>query len=362
MADASGRLQARTTRTGSTNRPSKLPSSPNQFGEDDHFYLSAAPEPARREGRRSRRPTATSRPSSSSKCSAPAWTRARRRSACATRGDSGADSARARRTPVHGRRRLPELARVLGPERACCSSATSRCSGTFDKDGDSNATRRDRGAWRQRRRGRARGPHRTAERQGRFPAPDFTGHYRMAGTGATCRSPACCGRSTGTTSLPNDQFDLSGQRRGWGINVSSNIKANDERHASPAGHIRRGHPELLQRRAGRRRHQEESGESRDTPSSAKRCRSSACCRISITTGTTSGRRRPDTRAWTSTTATGRRRTPTSRAIRVGQSSLHARAERDDGRRVAVGAPRQLLRRLPRRTTSSSSSRSNTTSR
>ena len=44
-------------------------------------------------------------------------------------GELGAVRRRPDLEPVHGHRRVPELARVLGTDRAWCSSATSRCAG-----------------------------------------------------------------------------------------------------------------------------------------------------------------------------------------------------------------------------------------
>ena len=57
-------------------------------------------------------------PRSSSKCSAPAWTKGRRRSGCGTPTASSAQSGPGQDLePVHGHRRVPELARVLGAHR-----------------------------------------------------------------------------------------------------------------------------------------------------------------------------------------------------------------------------------------------------
>jgi hypothetical protein len=63
--------------------------------------------------------------------------------------------------------------------------------------------------------------------QARFPAPDFTGHYRRGGSdwgyvqvGGALRYLAY------DDLLPNDAFDLAGHVWGWGISVSSNLKAS----------------------------------------------------------------------------------------------------------------------------------------
>ena len=58
----------------------------------------------------------------------------------------------------------------------------------------------------------------------RFPLPDFSAPTSTRRTGATSAPLACSGGSTGTTSL-DDQFDLSGDATGWGLNLSSNLKS-----------------------------------------------------------------------------------------------------------------------------------------
>ena len=59
----------------------------------------------------------------------------------------------------------------------------------------------------------------------RFPAPDFTGHYRLGGRkwgyiqfGGALRYLAY------DDLLPNDAFDLNGSVWGWGVSISSNVK------------------------------------------------------------------------------------------------------------------------------------------
>ena len=59
----------------------------------------------------------------------------------------------------------------------------------------------------------------------RFPAPDFTGHYRLGGRkwgyiqfGGALRYLAY------DDLLPNDAFDLDGSVWGWGVSISSNVK------------------------------------------------------------------------------------------------------------------------------------------
>ena len=187
-----------------------------------------ASEPVRRQGRAARRRTATSRRSSSSTCSASATTPARRRFACATPRASGSRSARARRTASSWTWTCSRTSSTTGARTGCCSSATSRSSSSL-KDDDKHAGD-----------GRHRSPgasgdggiyarsHRVAERQAALPG---AGLHR-----ATCASAevgllpgraASSATSATTTPLPNDPFDLNGDVTGWGISLSSNVKATD---------------------------------------------------------------------------------------------------------------------------------------
>ena len=58
---------------------------------------------------------------------------------------------------------------------------------------------------------------------GRFPAPDFTGHYRM-GRGWGYVQVGGALRYLAWDDRLEDQFDLSGHVWGWGISLSSNVK------------------------------------------------------------------------------------------------------------------------------------------
>ena len=58
---------------------------------------------------------------------------------------------------------------------------------------------------------------------GRFPAPDFTGHYRM-GRGWGYIQVGGALRYLAWDDRIEDQFDLSGHVWGWGISLSSNVK------------------------------------------------------------------------------------------------------------------------------------------
>ena len=61
--------------------------------------------------------------------------------------------------------------------------------------------------------------------RGRFPAPDLTGHYRRGGDWGYVQFGGALRYIAYDDLLPNDQFDLNGHVWGWGLSVSSNVKA-----------------------------------------------------------------------------------------------------------------------------------------
>jgi len=61
--------------------------------------------------------------------------------------------------------------------------------------------------------------------KGRFPMPDITGHYRQVGSWGHVQIAGIVRRIAWDDLLPNDPFDLNGHVWGWGVNLSSNIKA-----------------------------------------------------------------------------------------------------------------------------------------
>jgi len=61
--------------------------------------------------------------------------------------------------------------------------------------------------------------------RGRFPSPDFTGHYRHADKWGYVQVGGALRDIAYDDLIPNDQFNLSGHVWGWGLSVSSNIKA-----------------------------------------------------------------------------------------------------------------------------------------
>ena len=154
--------------------------SANDSAQDGHFYLSPRQSRLRRQGRAARPTHGTSRRSSSSTCSASArdagQTTIRLRHAWGQWRQVGGGLTNSH---VHGRRRLPEHPRVLGPERDAVlpqrpgvlgavreHEANSNLRVAIERPGASG----DAGVFADR-----------VELQnvrGRFPAPDFTGHYR----------------------------------------------------------------------------------------------------------------------------------------------------------------------------------------
>ena len=68
--------------------------------------------------------------------------------------------------------------------------------------------------------------------RGRFPRPDFTGHYRHALPRGYVQVGGALRYFAYDDLLPNDQFDLSGSNWGWGIALSAGLKPtpNDTLH------------------------------------------------------------------------------------------------------------------------------------
>jgi hypothetical protein len=60
--------------------------------------------------------------------------------------------------------------------------------------------------------------------KGRFPLPDLTGHYRLGTGWGYVQAGAAMRYIAWDDLLPNDAFDLSGHDWGWGVTASSNVK------------------------------------------------------------------------------------------------------------------------------------------
>jgi hypothetical protein len=60
----------------------------------------------------------------------------------------------------------------------------------------------------------------------RFPMPDFTGHVRAKMKWGYVQGGGIVRRINYDDTLPTDQYDLSGHVTGWGLSISSNVKAS----------------------------------------------------------------------------------------------------------------------------------------
>ena len=89
----------------------------------------------------------------------------------------------------------------------------------------------------------------------RFPLPDFVAAYKYTQDWGYVRAAGILRRINWDDTL-DDALDLSGNATGWGLNVSSNLKAGEKRRAD-AVHIRRRRSERNERLAGRHRHPEQ---------------------------------------------------------------------------------------------------------
>ena len=241
-------------------RPTKLPAFENEFGEDGRFYAGVRQSRLER-SRASRPPTsASSRPSSSSSSSAPAWTPGqttfRLRHAW---GELGQDRRRPDLEPVHGPRRVPQLRRVLGadghgvlPQRPAALDAMA---------GRGLALRdRARAAGRVRRPGHLRRPHRARGRPGPLPAARPLRAIQVReGLGPR---PGRRHRARDAVGRPQRRRVRPERRRaGLGHQPELQHQVHREEARGPAAvDVRRGRPELHERRAGGRRHRAAASE------------------------------------------------------------------------------------------------------
>jgi hypothetical protein len=65
--------------------------------------------------------------------------------------------------------------------------------------------------------------------KGRFPLPDLSAHFRMAGDWGHVQAAGIL-RKMKWDDLNNDALDLTGSATGWGINLSTNIKLTEKKH------------------------------------------------------------------------------------------------------------------------------------
>ena len=180
----------------------------------------------------------------------------------------------------------------------------------------------------------------------RFPLPDFSRRVQVQRrTGATSRPPACCARSSGTT--PRRRLRSVGRRDRLGHQPQLQPQAHAKQRRPPAVRCRRRHPELHERLAGRRRHRQQLRQ----PGDADRRRGDADRRRGVAfldhtwSDKFSTRRRLLVAGQRQHRGAGAGRVQ-GRPLRARQPALLPGAERDGRRRIPVGPPRELLRRVP----------------
>ena len=342
-------------------------SSPNQFGDDGRFYRRASARAAsackgHAADRERRREDAVRVRHVRHRRATPA----RRRSACATRGASGARSAPARprarswtstssRTSLEywGPNGMLFFRNVAGVLRAVqrrqleCDGSRSRRRAPAATPASSPTASSCRTSSR-------------ASRRRTSPA-----HYRVGEpSGATSRSPARCATSRGTTCSPTTQFDLSGHALGLGrqpqLERQRSARATSLRlqlvdGAGIENYINDAPVDVGIKSNPGNAVTPVAGEALPIFGLVALPRSHLERR--------SSRARSATRASTSTTATARRPTPTRPASTPSANLLYTPVKNVMmGGELQWGQPRELLRRLLVATTSGSSSRSSTTSR
>jgi hypothetical protein len=206
------------------NRPSKLPFVNEQFGEDGHFYLSA---------RQSRFGAKGTLPTPSGDVTAvfefdmfgvgpfAGQTTIRLRHAWGQWKQVGAGQTNSEFMDVDV---FPNVLDYWGPN-GMLFFRNVQVFYEFYRDGDSNA------------RVALENPGATGDAglvsdrvelqnvRGRFPAPDLTGHYRRGEPWGYVQVGGALRYIAWDDLIPNDQFDLAGHVWGWGISLSSNVKA-----------------------------------------------------------------------------------------------------------------------------------------
>ena len=268
-ATTSARSATRTGRT--TMRPTKLPAFDDEFGKGGRTFLSV------RQTRFGVKATAADRCRRHQDDVRVRAVRHRRR-----RGPDDVSSAprlwrleAAPRGPdvesVHGHRRVPELDRVLGPERhGVLPQRAARVDadpGRLARDGRARAAGRER-------RTPATTPSASSSRTSspRFPAPDVSAEGRLGGAWGYVELAGIV-RYITWDDLGTPRRPSSGHACGWGVNLSSNIKLGAGA-AQAAGRVRPGDRELHERCRRRHRRQARPGD----PGAADRRRGAAGAR------------------------------------------------------------------------------------
>ena len=93
--------------------------------------------------------------------------------------------------------------------------------------------------------------------------PDFSGRYQVTAEVGPRPEPPASLRRINWDDTRDDAFDLSGSATGWGMNLSSALKATKSDVVRLAFVVRRRHPERDERLAGRHRHREQPRRSGD---------------------------------------------------------------------------------------------------
>ena len=147
-------------------------------------------------------------------------------------------------SPFTRPRRVPELARVLGPDGYAVVPQRAGSAGRPIKKERSRPDGRARAPGRERRPGRLRRPRRARRHSravSRCPtsrAPTST----RAGMGPRPRAPGILRRINWDDTL-DDGLDLSGDATGWGLNLSCALKSRESSVLRMSFVVRRRHPE-----------------------------------------------------------------------------------------------------------------------
>ena len=180
--------------------------------------------------------------------------------------------------------------------------------------GDTTLDVRPRAAGRERRPGRLRRPRR-ARRTSRAASrcPTSPAQYRMGGDWGYVEVAGIV-RYIKWDDLHRRPVRPVGRAPSAGASTSARTSSSAKHVLAAAGGLRRGHPELHERRAGRRRHRATTSATRRTPIDGKAAAGARPRRLPRPQlERRSGRARSATRSSTSTTPTARRPTPSRRA-------------------------------------------------
>ena len=224
QADAIGDFKQNNPDWYDVNRPSKLPSFPEEFGEDGHFYLSP---------RQSRFGVKGVLPTSAGDVKAvfefdmfgvgvdAGLTTIRLRHAWGQWKQVGAGQTNSQFMDVDV---FPNVLDYWGPNGMLFFRNT-QVFWEFYREGDSNATIAIENPGASGDAGVLSSRVELQNVKGRFPAPDVTGHYRQGAGWGYVQVGGALRYIAWDDLIPNDKFDLAGHVWGWGFSISSNVKA-----------------------------------------------------------------------------------------------------------------------------------------